>query len=371
MITTTKQTWKERRHTKEIQLPPTNPVCKTIQIGEIRFKFFNKWNKKRKNTVSFINREPCLLCLQFCVHHQIEIGDLIKAFATPSIRNGFGLWSVQQDLLLLGAQIVDGEHNFTSFANPVAVGNHRFISWPKLRCLLYNHSIATFSTGRELCPIADIPSYNSQFPNQKAWLQKQMDLLLDSNQINREKTQDILIRTCPPPTSEIGNSTVCLVAALMATSVTGSSTENSCSPSLLNPPYWTGTCSGATYLREEHKETKVQAKAKWDWLRHNGGKMKKTNKTNQNKICNYTLTWIGSQQSWMVQRTQTCFSFSEWRRGWSSCSQLSTTMARWWTPSEELNPSIVSPNNYLIKLFWREKEKWNEYGDTCLAANSG
>lgn len=45
------------------------------------------------------------------------------------------------------------------------------------------------------------------------------------------------------PTSVTGNSTVCFDAGLIVISVTESEFPNS--PSLLNPPYFTGSCSGA------------------------------------------------------------------------------------------------------------------------------
>ena len=49
-------------------------------------------------------------------------------------------------------------------------------------------------------------------------------------------------------TSVTGNSTVCFVAGLTVISVTASEFPNS--PSLLSPPYFTGSCCGAMYLKK-------------------------------------------------------------------------------------------------------------------------
>lgn len=48
-------------------------------------------------------------------------------------------------------------------------------------------------------------------------------------------------------TSVTGNSTVCLAAGLTVISVTASVAANS--PTLLSPPYFTGSCSAAMYLQ--------------------------------------------------------------------------------------------------------------------------
>lgn len=55
---------------------------------------------------------------------------------------------------------------------------------------------------------------------------------------------------------------VCLEAGLMISSVAGSALVNSCSPSLLSPPYCAGTCSGAMYLNFHniHKSEFAQSK---------------------------------------------------------------------------------------------------------------
>jgi len=50
-------------------------------------------------------------------------------------------------------------------------------------------------------------------------------------------------KTKKKPTSVTENSTVCFDAGLIVISVTESEFPNS--PSLLNPPYFTGSCSGA------------------------------------------------------------------------------------------------------------------------------
>lgn len=60
------------------------------------------------------------------------------------------------------------------------------------------------------------------------------------------------------PTSVTGNSTVCFAAGLIVISVTVSDFPNS--PSLLSPPYFTGSCSGAMYLKVQKEYPKSKYK---------------------------------------------------------------------------------------------------------------
>lgn len=120
------------------------------------------------------------------------------------------------------------------------------------------------------------------------------------------------------PTSETGNSTVCLVAGLIISSVATSVVVNS--PSRLRPPYCTGTCSGAIYLfTNQTVQNQTQNIKMFDPL----GKRK------QNMIL---LTWRGFQQILKGQQKQTCSWSFGWRKDWSSYRRPSTTMEHWWTP---------------------------------------
>lgn len=155
---------------------------------------------------------------------------------------------VQNSLLLLAGNIVNGQKNLTRLTVLETVPQRSFV-WSNLLPLLDNYSVSPFICWHKLFLVIHFPSQNRNVPHQcpfSLW-NKQKTPLVDRYFTTPETKNGLWFFNFF--TSAAGISMVSDDPGLTTTSETASF-ENSVSSSLLKPPYWTGISSAGMYLHQ-------------------------------------------------------------------------------------------------------------------------